>query len=78
MLDKRKGGGGSGGGGDAPAHRTAPHHHHAPAVGGVTHNEKLVVDLGKLQAKMERVLTGLQREFSGVRGGRPDAGGSNL
>jgi hypothetical protein len=59
----------------APAHRTAPHHHHAPAVGGVTHNEDLMVDLGKLKAKMERVLAALQREFAGVRGGKPDAGG---
>ncbi|KAM3573107.1 hypothetical protein VYU27_004918 [Nannochloropsis oceanica] len=58
----------------APAHHTAPHHKHAPSVGGTTHNEEPLVDLAKLQAKMERALTTLQKEFSGVRGGRPDPG----
>ncbi len=57
-----------------PAHHTAPHHKHAPSVGGTTHNEEPLVDLAKLKAKMERALTTLQREFSGVRGGRPDPG----
>ncbi|TFJ86355.1 hypothetical protein NSK_002563 [Nannochloropsis salina CCMP1776] len=77
--DRRKGsanagGSGSGSGTAAPSRHTAPHHHHAPSIGGVTHNEQPLVDLDKLQSKMERVLRGLEKEFSGVRGGRPDAG----
>ena len=43
-------------------------------MGGVTHNEGPMVDLGKLKANMERALASLQREFAGVRGGKPDAG----
>jgi len=48
-------------------------HHHAASVGASDSSSSLV-DITKLQQKMDKIVQALQRDFAGLRGGKADPG----
>lgn len=54
------------------ASHSGEHHHHAPATGGP--DAGALVDMKGLKQKMERSLHMLEKDFAGIRGGKPDPG----